>query len=395
MLIAWGSVSMTRWLLLLTLHAHLIGCQDERILGAARQCASGMPRLPAQDAGVGCPGSLGGGTFDGASEADGSRVPAKHTILISADGLGAGYLDWMLRENRLPNIGALRQWGASTTHARTDFEYTDTLPNHTSMLTGRPVLPIEGFPPDVNHGYIYDVMPSPDQTLHNSGNPNLSYVASMFDVAHDSGLRTCMYAGKAKFILHAQSYSATAGAPDTIGADHGRNKIDRCAIIEGNTPALVAMATADMAGGLCDLVFFHIADLDLLGQELGWGTADWLQMLDTVDAWLGSLAQAAEPHTTEPWGLVFTADHGGEGDTHYDPTLLDDYRVPFFVVGPGIPANADLYQVSGGRRTDPGLGRPDYAAADQPVRNGDAGNVALSLLGSPPIPGSLMRELLP
>ena len=77
-------------------------------------------------------------------------------------------------------------------------------------------------------------MPGPEVTLHNSGNPNLSYVASIFDVAHDHGLRTCFYAGKAKFILYARSYDAQHGAPDTVGLDDGRGKIDRCMILESS-----------------------------------------------------------------------------------------------------------------------------------------------------------------
>jgi hypothetical protein len=52
-----------------------------------------------------------------------------------------------------------------------------------------------------------------------------------------------------------------------------------------------------------------------------------------------------------------------------------------------VPAGVDLYDINP-TYADPGRRRPGYAAARQPVRNGDVGNLVLDVLGLPAIPGS-------
>jgi hypothetical protein len=74
---------------------------------------------------------------------------------------------------------------------------------------------------------------------------------------------------------------------------------------------------------------------------------------------------------------------------HVEPTAYQNYNIPLFVWGAGLPAGADLYSLTT-NRFDPALTRPDYNSPTQPLRNGDTGNLALQLLGLGPIPGSSM-----
>jgi hypothetical protein len=315
-------------------------------------------------------------------------------ILVSVDGLGAIYLRAQLDKGGLPVFAALLRSGASTMNARADFDYTETLPDHVTILTGRPVEADPDLPDDTYHGWTVNGLVDFSVTLHNGGNPHLVYIASIFDVVHDHGGRTCMYSGKPKFTLFSNSYSAANGAPDQVGRDDGRNKIDHVVILE-DTSLLMDTAEGDLQGGACDFALVHISDLDRVGHDAGWGSSAWMSTLTQVDGWVGRLAKFADASLSRaPFAFVLTADHGGNDTNHTDPTDYFDYTIPFLAIGRGITPNSDFYALAAGRRTDPGGGRPRNAGPAQPVRNGDAANAVLSLMGLSPVPGSYFRGLL-
>ena len=145
--------------------------------------------------------------------------PAEYVIQISVDGCGSTYLQSLINENQLPNFKRFQTEGSWTNNARTDFDYTVTLPNHTCMVTGRPVMDKRGASASITgHHWTNNGEPGPE-TLHSNLH---AYVKSTFDVAHDNGLSTSLYATKTKFVVYDQSYNAAAGAPDTVGEDNGR-----------------------------------------------------------------------------------------------------------------------------------------------------------------------------
>jgi len=385
--------------------ALLFGCNDARWVAEqtspTRQPSRTTPAASVSvDAG---PSGDAGGTAGDAGQPDASAGQPLHpalverAILVSVDGLGAKYLEAPLAEGTLRSFIALTQAGSYTLNARADYDYTITLPSHTSMITGRPIARDLDLPVDVHHGWTGNGVPAVGATLHNGGNPSLSYIASVFDVAHDRGKSTCLYAGKTKFMLFPTSYDGVNGAPDVTGPDDGRNKIDRVVILENNTEQLISFAEADIRGGVCDFAFIHIADLDTpLGHSTGWGSASWLAGLTRVDGWLGRLLELTNPMVAGATvGLVVTADHGGVGADHSNAVDEWNYRIPFFVVAPGFPAKRELYSLLEGKRRDPLSERPRNVEPLQPVRHADAANVITSLLGLPEVPGSYFRDLWP
>ncbi len=301
----------------------------------------------------------------------------RHVIHVSVDGLRADAAPRL--GAAAPNFRRLRIEGAFTENARTDYDYTVTLPNHACELTARPVLGPSG------HGVSF-----------NSDDPRTIeevrgfYVAGAFDVAHDNGLRTSCFAGKAKFSIFDRSWNAENGAPDLVGPDDGRDKIDVYRYDE-NDAALLAAFLGDMEARRPHYAFLHFADPDGVGHDDGWESIRYFESLMEVDRRLGRIFDLVEsdPALAGRTWIVVASDHGGVNTGHGAATDPSNYTIPLYVWGPGVAAGADLYELNPASRLDPGSGRPGHDAIPQPVRNAEAANVALDILGLGPVPGSL------
>ena len=326
----------------------------------------------------------------------GTARAAEHVIHISVDGLHALELKRLMTadtEGRYRNFRKLVDEGATTLNARTDFTHTNTLPNHTCMITGRPTSQPAGRRADVHHGYVKNRTPPADWTLHTQGNPDASYIASVFDVAHDNGLKTAMYASKSKFVLYDQSYCSGAGAADKTGRDDGTGKIDSCCV-DGDPARVHARFVQAMREQHFNYTFLHYRNPDNGGHQFGWGSSAWAASVAEVDAFLGDIFEmiSDDPKLAGNTVVIVTADHGGIEKSHWDSTHWRNYMIPFMVWGKGVEAGADLYAINMDTRTDPRWARPDYNAPSQPIRNGDSGNLALKILGLGPVPGSTINR---
>ena len=140
----------------------------------------------------------------------GQPEDVQYVIAISVDGLRPKeILD--LGEEKLPNLYRFRKEGAWTDKARTNVTITLTLPTHPTLLTGRGAADVDG----VGQGHRQTVNTYTAGTLHQ--NIGGEHMASVFDIAHDNGLRTCLYANKTKFDLFKASYeNVDTGISDAI-----------------------------------------------------------------------------------------------------------------------------------------------------------------------------------
>jgi hypothetical protein len=328
-------------------------------------------------------------------------VAVSHVVQISLDGLGAKYLEAYVANSpaQFPNFVRLMRESAFTMNARCDYDISETVPNHASMFTGRPVRQPAGEGDTIHHGYDNN-FPTALETLHNSGNTSVPYKSSMFDVAHDYGRTTAFYAGKVRLAICERSYNETNGAPDAVptAGDNGKDKIDFASVLDISGAAIsneVNMIVTDLTGQAPKHYnFIHIAEPDLTGHSQNWGTPNWSNAVRMVDAQLGRIIDAidANPLLLNQTALIVTADHGGGGvmrNGHTEAYHITNYTVPFFLRAPGIPGGSDLYALFT-NRGNPGTNRTDYSTRPQPIRNSDGSNLALSLLALPPIPGSYM-----
>ena len=317
-----------------------------------------------------------------------------HVVLVSVDGLRPECLEPPLLE-RFPNFARLLR-GPHTLEARTDPDITVTLPNHLSMLTGRPVLGDAGHgwtsnsdPPAIRHG---------GTLLAQKG----TYVASVFDVAHDHGVSTAASYSKTKFCILLQSYGAETGAPDAVGADNGTCKIDRAQF--ASTMEDVALAVTSWLGASRgpSFIFAHFAAPDVAGHSTGWDlspTSPYIAAVAEVDAALGQVLGAIDRSESLAGrtAIVLTADHGGgvPERNHIDTGSSLNFRIPFLVWLGSDRQGADLVVLNPSRRQlSPGL-QVVATETPRPIRNGDAGNLALRLLGLPTIDGSTYGKEVP
>lgn len=322
-----------------------------------------------------------------AEAADG---PAKYVIHISVDGLAPRYLQALIDEGQAPNFKRLQSEGVWTHNARTDHDFTVTLPNHTSMLTGRPVRDKEASPSAIlGHRWMVN-SETKTRTLHTNRH---DYVPSAFDVAHDHGLRTGLFPSKSKFIIYDRSYGERHGAPDKVGADNGRDKIDVYEKVGAAIP-LNDRFIAEMKADPFHYSFVHYRDPDSAGHGKGWGSPEYNDAIRRVDKCLGQLFEmiTGDERFAGRTAIVLSADHGGTRRNHgifSDPL---NYVIPFYVWGAGVEKPGDLYALNESSRVDPKADRCDFVERDrQPIRNGDGGNLALDLLGLGPIPDSAIN----
>ena len=243
------------------------------------------------------------------SSAQAPRAPQlRYALIVSVDGLRP---DVLLRADA-PTLRGLMQRGMYSMWARTT-DVAVTLPSHTSMLTGEP--------PE-RHGVTWNGSKLPPGRTG-------PLVPTLFTLAHRHGLTTALVAGKQKF--GALRDPVTVDWSFVPGGDAEDDEVaDRAVeIIRGHSP---------------NVLFVHLAGVDVAGHTHGWGTEKQLRAVAVADRSIERVLKAlSERGTLDSTVIVVSSDHGGSGKSHGPGDERSRY-IPWIVVGPGLPANLDLDQ---------------------------------------------------
>jgi predicted AlkP superfamily pyrophosphatase or phosphodiesterase len=225
-------------------------------------------------------------------------APSPKAVVISVDGLRGDALG----KTEVPNLKALASRGSYTYQAQT-INPSNTLPSHTSMLSG--------YTPALHKITWDDYLPARGKIT----------VPTIFSAARTAGLRSVMVVGKEKF----QHFKDTGMVDVFIHATRGDADIANQAILQAEVGF--------------DVMFVHFPDVDLTGHALSWMSADYLTRVRYVDDAIGRLVAALPEHTT----VIVTADHGGH-DKDHGTTQAADMTIPWIALGPGIRAGFAITQ---------------------------------------------------
>ena len=229
----------------------------------------------------------------------------ERVLIISVDGLRPEAISLA----PMSNVQALMETGIYSLSAQTIYP-SSTLPGHSSMLTG--------MCPD-KHGVDW-----------NDYIPENGYAASLslFEIAHNAGLRTGMIVGKEKL--------QQITPPENL---------DFFEFVNDRDSVVAARATQYIAEGF-DLLFVHLPLVDILGHLYGWLSPDQLISAKHADEAIGILLGALdEANLREGTLIIVTADHGGLGTSHggKDPAMM---TIPWILAHASLTPRVILRPIS-------------------------------------------------
>jgi len=316
-----------------------------------------------------------------------SRAGHRRVILIVIDGLRSDAIDknhWM----QLPAFSYLIHQGASTLNARSDVHDTKALPNNVSIITGRPV-----YDTDSAHRYVLNSYTG--QAIHDIRN---KYIHSFFDVLYSNNYRNAFFASKHWMGLFIKSYTAPRPPGSIFNRKKNPSRFQSFVVTEKDDAKTFEAFMIELTNFDARCIFLHFSGVEAAGRASGWDVSSpespYMKAVAQVDGYLGEILETVQKrrHLRGNVFLIVTSSHGGSPnpDAFQVPA---NFTVPFLVWGPGVARGTDLYALNPDRRRDPEEFLVPYNRDQQPIRNAEAGNLALHLLDLSPIPSSIINGL--
>ncbi len=127
-----------------------------------------------------------------------------------------------------------------------------------------------------------------------------------------------------------------------IGYDSGTDE-EQDALVKSDAVALL-QSNLDP-----DIVFLHFDEVDGAGHSSSWGSPQYVAAIEIVDSLVGEVMTALNSRSgvisgDEDWLVMVTADHGGQGYSHFASQGPINWEVPFVVSGPSVPNDTTMQQ---------------------------------------------------
>jgi arylsulfatase A-like enzyme len=240
-----------------------------------------------------------------------STGPARRVILISIDGLRP---DAMTSAPARTLLAQLRE-GTHCPEAET-IEHSETLPSHTSMLTG-----LE------EHRH---------RVTWNDYQPGHLALPTLLSMGRKAGYSTALLCAKDKF--------AYLAPPEGVNWWLGPHSGGRTATAD----ELAAAFEKTWPTQRYQLTFVHFGDADAAGHSSGWMSDPYLEAVRRIDRAIQTIIDTLRRSGVyESTALLFTADHGGHDRNHYTAgktSRVEDRTIPWICVGPNVPKGMTLQQ---------------------------------------------------
>ena len=246
----------------------------------------------------------------------GTALPAKaqrgrvsdHVIVISIDGL---------RPDAIAKFNATTlcrlMWEGRYSLTAQTIAISNTLPSHTSMLTGV----------DADQHKI-------TWNSDKSGQFGHVEVPTAIGLAHAAGFRTAAFYSKSKF-----HHIEAPGSLDHVRGPSG-------GVIPWNSGRTTDLVVEHLREAKPNMTFVHLADADFAGHNFGWMEHMYGMAVRETDRAVARIIAAADASFGRgAYTVVITSDHGGHKKSHgtTDPV---DTTIPWIVWGAGVQPGALL-----------------------------------------------------
>jgi predicted AlkP superfamily pyrophosphatase or phosphodiesterase len=231
-----------------------------------------------------------------------------HVIVVSIDGLRPD----AIAKFQARTLERLMARGRYSLTAQT-IGISNTLPSHTSMLTGV----------DADQ---HRITWNRDRT----GDFGHVQVPTVFRLARTAGYTTAAFYSKSKF--------HHIDAPETI--DHVRGP--KGGVIPWNAGKVTDLVVAHLAAKRPNLVFVHLADADFAGHNFGWMDHTYGMAVRETDRAVARIVTAADrAYGAGNYTILVTSDHGGHRKGHGTTDPLDT-TIPWIIAGAGVQRGESL-----------------------------------------------------